>query len=113
MRRVSVFSKRLEAAGIAGHQQALTHSQEQVVRQAFAGCESDAERLVVIDWTAEHGVGPSLYVDDARITTSSPAAAAQASNIASDSARQHGIAFYTQDSATEQYMGGLPQAPIP
>ena len=76
-----------------------THKRQDQCRQLLQSCRSDAERLLLLDWTARFQRGPALYVDDARFTTSSPAAVVTTTTTCDQYARSKGVVFLTTDTS--------------
>ena len=70
-------------------------------------CNCDAERLALIDWVANHSQDPTFFVDDARVSTSSPAAIVGALGTINQYAQERGIVYDTGPNTKSNVMYNL------
>ena len=96
---VRVLAWRLELVIQLADRQGWTGHLWQQAVDIFRSASSDAVRLCILDWSAELAVAVGLFVDDARIRTSSPAALAVATRAASAYACRMGVIFETGDAS--------------
>ena len=52
-------------------------SRQQDICMVLGSCGSDSEMLALLDWTSCLALGPALFVDGARVLSSSPIKAVQ------------------------------------
>ena len=68
--------------------------------QVFLQCDSDAERLLLLDWVAFDPAGsPYLFVEDARYDTSPPATCVASVMAFNDYAVESGVVYESGESA--------------
>ena len=122
--RIRTQAWRMEAVAKATPLGHLTRHQYHQLQELMNGCTTNSERLMLLDWMAmwkgaREGrsaiahIGPSFFVDDSRLTTSSQGAALAATVATSEYATATGVVFETKKDSKSTILVTPPQEQHP